>query len=59
MDDMIIIFCGPRRPLSTRVRLALTFFVCGLILFGAAVEFNIFLEIIGKTNARHATHHAH
>ena len=59
MDDMIIIFCGPRRPLSTRIRIALSLFVCGLILFGAAVEFNVFLEIIRKTNARHATRHTH
>ena len=58
MDDMIIIFCGPRRPLSTRVRVALAVFVCGLILFGAAVEFNVFLEIIERPNTRHAPHHA-
>jgi hypothetical protein len=64
MDDMIIIFYGPLRPLPPAVRRFLKWLMCAFVLV-VCVYVAFFLDEILKMPVtphhapRHATHHAH
>ena len=60
MENMIVIVCGPKRPLPPPLRRFLKWFMCAFVLVVCVYEARVLFEILGRPATQHrALHHAH